>query len=102
MFARLFAVASLVAFAVATDDPCDAGSSLQCCKGVSTVSEYNPTAQSQGLTPVVPDDGTLVGTNCSSPFFGSISYCQGDKEPLCCKYNGTTSTGCYPIVIVDL
>ncbi|KAG1738126.1 hydrophobin [Suillus paluster] len=100
MFARLFPVASLVAFAVANDGQCNTGN-IQCCKSSDSISSYNAIAEILGLVPIVSDISGLVGLNCSPlSIIGLGSGCEANQEPLCCsdnKYNGLINIGCSPI-----
>ncbi|KAG0696059.1 hypothetical protein DFH29DRAFT_1004893 [Suillus ampliporus] len=95
MFARLFAVAFLVALAVATDGQCDTGS-IQCCQSSITVGE----AESLGLIPTGSNDVDLVGIKCSPvTVIGTSTGCEANQEPLCCsdcRLNGVC-TDCTPI-----
>lgn len=101
MFARIFAVASLVAFALA-DGQCNTGS-IQCCEGSTTVQNYNDASGILGLIPIVADVTALVGLNCSPiSVVGTGAGCEANQEPLCCsnnKYNGLVNIGCTPINI---
>ncbi|KAG1738127.1 fungal hydrophobin [Suillus paluster] len=100
MFARLFAIASLVAFAVANDGQCNTGS-IQCCESSTTVSNYNAQSGLSGLLSIVTDVVGLVGLNCSPlSVIGLGSGCEANQEPLCCsnnQYNGLVNLGCSPI-----
>ncbi|KAG0696419.1 hydrophobin [Suillus ampliporus] len=100
MFARLFAVASVVAFAVATSGQCNTGS-IQCCQYSTTTSNYNYAAGYLGLVSVVADVAAKVGFACSPiTVVGGGSGCEANQEPLCCtdnKYNGLVNIGCSPI-----
>ncbi|KAG1738121.1 fungal hydrophobin [Suillus paluster] len=99
MFARLFAVASLVAFAVATDGQCNTGN-IQCCEGSSSVSDYNSAYGALGVAPIITSVVGDVGLNCSPlTVIGTGSACQANQQPLCCsnnKYNGAINIGCFP------
>ncbi|KAG1733333.1 hydrophobin [Suillus paluster] len=99
MFARLFAVASLVALAVA-DGQCNTGS-ISCCESTTSTSNYNSAAKLLGLVPVVADVAAVVGLSCSGvTVVGTSSGCEANQEPLCCtdnKYNGLVNLGCTPI-----
>ncbi|KAG0707992.1 fungal hydrophobin [Suillus ampliporus] len=105
MFARLFAVASLVVFAVATptgsgSSQCNTGS-IQCCQSSSTVQQFNALAPLLGLIPIVADVTALLGFGCSPlTVVGTGSGCVANQEPLCCTgnaYNGLVNIGCSPI-----
>ncbi|KAG1733345.1 fungal hydrophobin [Suillus paluster] len=99
MFARLLAVASLVAFAVA-DGQCNTGS-ISCCNSSTSTSNWNSASKILGLVPVVADVTALVGLGCSGvTVVGTSSSCQANQQPLCCsgnKYNGLVNIGCTPI-----
>ncbi|KAG0696417.1 hypothetical protein DFH29DRAFT_879371 [Suillus ampliporus] len=87
MFARLFAVASFVAFAVATSGQCNTGS-IQCCQSSTSTSNYNSAAGYLGLAPVVADVVAVVGLVCSpTTVVGTGSGCEANQEPLCCTDN---------------
>lgn len=98
MFARIFALASLVAFALA--DQCDTGN-IQCCGGSTSVQNYNSAAEILGLIPIVAEVAGDVGLKCSPiSVVGTGAGCEANQEPLCCsnnQYNGLVNIGCTPI-----
>ncbi|KAG0696054.1 fungal hydrophobin [Suillus ampliporus] len=99
MFARLFAVASLIVFAVANPSQCNTGS-IQCCQSSYTVQQYNANPL-LSLLPIIADVTGLVGLGCSGvTVIGTSSGCEANQEPLCCtgnEYNGLVNIGCSPI-----
>jgi hypothetical protein len=104
MFARIFAVASLVAFALA-DGQCNT-SNIQCCESSTTVCEsifrsrvrwltngsqvakYNAASGIMGLAAIVADVTAVVGLSCSPvSVVGTGAGCEANQEPLCCSNN---------------
>ncbi|KAG2112405.1 hydrophobin [Suillus clintonianus] len=105
MLARFFAVASLVALAVATplalrDGQCNTGN-IQCCQNSASTSDYNKAAQLLGLMQVAAGVAGSVGLSCSSiSAIGTGSGAECDQQPMCCsnnKMNGLVNVGCTPI-----
>ncbi|KAG2029956.1 fungal hydrophobin-domain-containing protein [Suillus americanus] len=101
MLTRIFAVASLVAFAVATDGQCNTGD-IQCCESYTSVENYNNEfSGTPGFIAIVADAASMVGSNCSPlTIVGTGSGCEANQEPLCCsnnEYNGLVNIGCTPI-----
>ncbi|KAG1738123.1 hydrophobin [Suillus paluster] len=100
MFARLFAVASLAAVAIATSGQCNTGS-ITCCESKTSTSNYNSAAELLGLVPVAANVAADVGLVCSPvTVVGTGAGCEANQEPLCCtdnKYNGLVNLGCTPI-----
>ncbi|KAG1871888.1 hypothetical protein C8R48DRAFT_670328 [Suillus tomentosus] len=102
MFARIFAVASLVAFALANDE-CNTGN-IQCCKSATSVENYNLMALNDPSLITIPADLVgLVGLDCSAlTIVGGGAGCEANQEPMCCsnnKYDGVVNVGCTPINI---
>ncbi|KAF9240422.1 hydrophobin-251 [Melanogaster broomeanus] len=102
MFARLFAVASLAALAVAQPErlaarggDCNTGD-IQCCSTVQSANSLTSMFAAAGLASVLAGVTTPVGLNCVS-VIGS-NTCQ--QQPVCCdenNYNGLVNIGCSPV-----
>jgi hypothetical protein len=108
MFTRIFVVASLVAFAVATasDGQCNTGD-IKCCESYTSVCQFifcsrvrglmnasqvqnynNEFSNTPGFIAIVADAAEMVGSNCSPPtILGTGSGCEANQEPLCCSNN---------------
>ncbi|KAG2121251.1 hydrophobin [Suillus clintonianus] len=106
MLARFFAVASLVALAVATsplalrDGQCNTGD-IKCCQSSTTTSNYNKAARSLGLVEIAAEVVGQVGLDCSPvTVIGTGSGAMCNQQPMCCsgnKMNGLVNIGCTPI-----
>ncbi|KIJ63808.1 hypothetical protein HYDPIDRAFT_91924 [Hydnomerulius pinastri MD-312] len=107
MFARLFAVASLAALAVAgptsvyaRDGQCNTGA-INCCNNVQSASEFSQLFSMLGLGDVLAGVTGDVGTDCTPITVvgtGSGATCQ--QQPVCCTdntFNGLINIGCSPI-----
>ncbi|KAG2143528.1 fungal hydrophobin [Suillus bovinus] len=100
MFARILAIVSLVAFAVADAGQCNTGN-IQCCESATTVQKYNANAIKSGLATIPTDVTGLVGLECSPLIVvAGGAGCEASQEPMCCsneEYNGVVNVGCSPI-----
>ncbi|KIK93354.1 hypothetical protein PAXRUDRAFT_829065 [Paxillus rubicundulus Ve08.2h10] len=106
MFARLFAVGSLAALAVAGTIPaapasqCNTGD-LQCCNQVQSVSAANALYPSLNLLAVLAGVAGNVGTDCTPiTVIGTGSGADCTAQPVCCtdnNFNGVINAGCSPV-----
>ncbi|KAG1733367.1 uncharacterized protein EDB91DRAFT_1300485 [Suillus paluster] len=88
MYARLFAVASLVTFAVATSGQCNTRN-IQCCESSLSVCWRLQLARRNFEShAIVTDFVDIVGIDCSpAAIVGLNSGCEAQQEPLCCSTN---------------
>ncbi|KIK93356.1 hypothetical protein PAXRUDRAFT_12711 [Paxillus rubicundulus Ve08.2h10] len=107
MFARVFAVASLAAFALAGAVPtttpasqCNTGS-LQCCNQVQSASAANLANPQWNLVSVLGGLTGNVGTSCTPiTVIGTGSGADCTAQPVCCTgntFNGLVNVGCSPV-----
>ncbi|KAH0834987.1 fungal hydrophobin [Lanmaoa asiatica] len=96
-FARLFAVASLAAIAVASPAPlavrdqCNTGT-INCCNSVQQANDANTLLSAFGLVNVLAGVTGQVGLGCtpiSVVGLGSGAKCQ--QQPVCCTGNNYVS-----------
>ncbi|KIK80548.1 hypothetical protein PAXRUDRAFT_833459 [Paxillus rubicundulus Ve08.2h10] len=103
MFARLFAVASLAALAIAGAVPtsqCNTGS-MQCCNNVQSASSLNQLFSYFGVIDALAGVTGNVGTDCTPiTVVGTGSGADCTAQPVCCtdnQFNGLVNVGCTPI-----
>ncbi|KAF8838402.1 fungal hydrophobin [Paxillus ammoniavirescens] len=107
MFARLFAVASVAALAIAGAIPtttpasqCNTGG-LQCCNQVQSVSAANLLYPNLNLLSVLAGVAGSVGTDCTPiTVIGTGSGASCTAQPVCCtdnNFNGVVNAGCSPV-----
>ncbi|KAN0086221.1 Fungal hydrophobin domain containing protein [Tylopilus felleus] len=107
MFARIFAVASFVALAIASPAPlalrdqCSTGP-INCCNSVQQASVINSLLGGFGLANVLAGVTGQVGLGCDpiTVIGASGTSCTG--QTACCSgdtFNGLIQTGCTPINI---
>ncbi|KAF9220833.1 fungal hydrophobin [Gyrodon lividus] len=109
MFARLFAVASLAALAVASPAPlaardqCNTGA-INCCNSVQDANQVSQIFGLFGLADVLAGVTGQVGLGCSpitAVGLGSGASCT--QQPVCCTgntFNGLINVGCSPVNVV--
>ncbi|KAG8216613.1 fungal hydrophobin [Butyriboletus roseoflavus] len=105
MFARLFAVASLAAFAVAGPAPlalrdqCNTGS-INCCNSVQQANDVANVLSLFGIASVLDGVTGQVAMGCDPTALVGGSGAQCQQQPVCCtgnKFNGLINIGCSPI-----
>ncbi|KIM64865.1 hypothetical protein SCLCIDRAFT_1212962 [Scleroderma citrinum Foug A] len=104
MFARVFAVASLAALAVANplavrggESKCNNGQ-IQCCQQTQQASSFLSGFNNNVLASVAASVEGLVGVQCSPiSVIGGGAACQANQQAVCCEgntFNGLVNLGC--------
>ncbi|KIK93357.1 hypothetical protein PAXRUDRAFT_12712 [Paxillus rubicundulus Ve08.2h10] len=106
MFARLFAVASVAALALAGTVPaapasqCNTGT-VQCCNNYQSASALNTALGSIGIVNALAGVTGNVGTDCTPiTVVGTGSGASCSAQPVCCtsnQFNGLVNVGCSPV-----
>ncbi|KAF8553190.1 fungal hydrophobin [Imleria badia] len=104
MFARLFAVASLAALAVASplvvrDQTCTTGT-MNCCNSVQDASTVTQLFGLLGVADILAGVTGPVGLGCSPLTIVGIAGNSCSQQTVCCtgnNFNGLVNVGCTPI-----